>query len=240
MFRNETQAIHRRFTKASKKQPLAHARDKPSASSLVPGPAKLSSLVPSMSQLTHLSLSLPRAEQAACHFMANFVLVPRHGSTHGFLEYVVPLLKVQNVSEHFKLAFDACAVGSLWARYPDGASLQEQALGNYTKALQSTYRAICDPDTAGSDATLATVLLLGLFENITAKHVGTLAWGSHIEGALELVRRRGRKQLRSKLGLLLFVAVRTQMVRMISAPSPSPCVHLIHMPSSRMTLSSQM
>ena len=39
------------------------------------------------------------------------------------------------------------------------------------------------------------------------------AWGSHIEGAIQMVKSRGRKQLRTKNGLLLFIAVRTQMVR---------------------------
>lgn len=39
------------------------------------------------------------------------------------------------------------------------------------------------------------------------------AWGSHIEGAIQLVKARGKKQLRTKTGLLLFIAVRTMMVR---------------------------
>lgn len=38
------------------------------------------------------------------------------------------------------------------------------------------------------------------------------SWGSHIEGAISLVKQRGRKQLRTKTGLLLFIAVRTQMI----------------------------
>lgn len=42
--------------------------------------------------------------------------------------------------------------------------------------------------------------------------MGMFAWGSHIEGAVELVKSRGRKQLSTKSGLLLFIAVRTQMV----------------------------
>jgi len=43
--------------------------------------------------------------------------------------------------------------------------------------------------------------------------MGSYALGSHIEGAIQLVMSRGREQLRTKTGLLLFIAVRTQMVR---------------------------
>lgn len=49
-------------------------------------------------------------------------------------------------------------------------------------------------------------------QNITAKEMGVFSWGSHIEGAISLVKSRGREQLRSTTGLLLFIAVRTQMI----------------------------
>jgi len=42
--------------------------------------------------------------------------------------------------------------------------------------------------------------------------MGMFAWGSHIEGAIQMVRTRGRKQLQTQAGRSLFIAVRTQMV----------------------------
>jgi hypothetical protein len=39
-----------------------------------------------------------------------------------------------------------------------------------------------------------------------------MAWGSHVEGALQLVKARGRSQLKTKIGVQLFIAVRTQLV----------------------------
>lgn len=62
------------------------------------------------------------------------------------------------------------------------------------------------------DETLAAILLLGLFENISAKTLGMFAWSSHTEGAIELVKARGREQLQSKIGLDMFTSVRTQMI----------------------------
>lgn len=40
------------------------------------------------------------------------------------------------------------------------------------------------------------------------------AWGSHIDGAVMLVKLRGKKQLRTRVGIALFVAVRNLMVRL--------------------------
>lgn len=128
------------------------------------------------------------------------------------MEFVVPLLKSEQPAPHFKLAFDACAMASLGNRVGPGCNFEGKALGSYTKALSATFIALKDPVLSKEDSTLAAVLLLGLFENITAKQLGMLAWGSHIEGAIQLVKAREKKQIRTKTGLALFVATRTQMV----------------------------
>lgn len=167
------------------------------------------------------TLNMPLEEQASCHFVSNWVLIPRQGSTRGFMEYLLPLLKSEKQSEHFKSAFDACAFASLGNRVGPGSDFENIALAKYTKALACTSKALRDPEMSKQDTTLAAILLLGLFENISARQLGMLAWGSHIEGAIQLVRSRGRKQLRTKVGLLLFIAVRTQMVsRCILSQTP--------------------
>lgn len=139
------------------------------------------------------------------------------------MEYVVPLIKADRPAPHFRYAFEACALASLGNRVGPGNDFDKQALGQYTKALATTFAALKDPEAAKQDATLAAVLLLGLFENITARQLGLLAWGSHIEGAIQLVKARGRKQLRTKIGLMLFVAVRTQMVGHLSTSNLFSC-----------------
>lgn len=145
--------------------------------------------------------------------MSNYVLIPRQGSTRGFHEYLLPLLKSELSDSPLHHAFNACALASLGNR-PDASTsnLNSRALGHYTKALAATHISLKDPDMGKSDSTLASVLMLGLFENITARKMGMFAWGSHIEGAIQLVKARGRKQLRTKQGLHLFIAVRTQMI----------------------------
>ncbi|RDA82853.1 hypothetical protein CP532_0951 [Ophiocordyceps camponoti-leonardi (nom. inval.)] len=218
VFRNETQATKRRAKKANTKAlALKHGRDVDSSSSSAD-----SSLSPASSAGIQPPPRVAIEDQAACHFMSNFVLVPHQGSVRGFMEFLVPLMKVDRIPQHFRYAFDACALASLNNRVGTGNDFDKDALTSYTQALSATYAALRDPEVAKQDATLASVLLLGLFENISAKHVGMLAWGSHIEGAVQLAKARGRKQLRTKVGLAMFIAVRTQMIIHCLSTSKSP------------------
>lgn len=149
--------------------------------------------------------------QVTCHFLSNYVLIPRQGNGRGFLEYLIPLLRAEEVAPQFKAAFDACAMAS-FANTRGDKLLVERALRIHSKALGAINVALNNPDTIKQDSTLASILLLGLFENITTRSLGMLAWGPHIRAAIQLVRKRGRKQLRTKIGVALFIAVRTQMV----------------------------
>ncbi|KAM0205960.1 hypothetical protein ACHAPQ_001858 [Fusarium lateritium] len=208
VFRNETQATERRARKASKKA-SAQKQDKLGSQTN----SKVVALhKPTPDQSILSTLQLPVDQQATCHFLSNFVLLPSHDNTRGWMEFVVPLLKSEQSAPHFKLAFDACAMASLGNRVGPGCNFESKALGSYTKALSATFIALKDPVLSKEDSTLAAVLLLGLFENITAKQLGMLAWGSHIEGAIQLVKAREKKQIRTRTGLALFVATRTQMI----------------------------
>lgn len=151
---------------------------------------------------------------ASCHFLSNYVLIPRQSltPTRGWLEFVLPLLKQAPAVPHFKHAFAACAMASLNNRTGTGNHFESQALGHYTKALAATFAALKDPRMVRHDATLASILLLSLFESITSKSLGMFAWSSHIEGAIEL-KTRGPELLETKTGRDLFAAVRAQMVK---------------------------
>lgn len=158
------------------------------------------------------AMTIPTETRADCHFVANFILMPQQGSTRGFLDFLLPMLKVEGPDSHLQRAFNACAMALLNNCSGARNKYADKALNEYTHALNGTNMALRDPEAQKADTTLAAVLLLGLFENLTAKQLGMSAWGSHIEGAIQLVKQRGRKQLRTRTGLLLFIAVRTQMV----------------------------
>ncbi|KAI0893185.1 hypothetical protein F4806DRAFT_212459 [Annulohypoxylon nitens] len=225
VFRNETQATERRARRAgSKKGSMSSQKapmkaDEDPDSPLSPSDLRVSPFLAQglRSQLAGFivpSLNTPVEHQASCHFVAHFILVPPEGGeghTRGFMDFIVPLLKA-DTGGHLKRAFDACAMAFLDNRAGVEGRFAEKALREYTRALNGTNAALRDPRTQLADSTLAAVLLLGLFESITAKQIGMLNWGSHTEGAIQLVKARGKKQLKTKVGLTLFIAVRTQMI----------------------------
>ena len=51
-----------------------------------------------------------------------------------------------------------------------------------------------------------------LCQTVMNDRANALAWASHIDGATEIARMRGKKQLRTKIGQSLFMCVRTLMV----------------------------
>ncbi|KAI1411546.1 hypothetical protein F5Y13DRAFT_55669 [Hypoxylon sp. FL1857] len=229
VFRNETQATERRARKASRKGSAQKGDRRESASSSTPSSSGDSTISPVLSdsikspleQAIIPSLNVPIEHQASCHFVSNFILIPREGNTRGFMDFIIPLLK-QEPRGHLQHAFNACSIAFLNNRGGTGGRFADKALREYTKALNGTNNALRNPDTQLADSTLAAVLLLGLFESITAKQIGMSNWGSHTEGAIQLVKARGKKQLKTQIGLTLFVAVRTQMIihSLTSATTP--------------------
>ncbi|KAI1463546.1 uncharacterized protein F4812DRAFT_243289 [Daldinia caldariorum] len=226
ILRNETQATERRARKASKKAPVPRTDKSPSAGS-GEGTMMMSLLFTNNNSSNNNTakqpipaahhhavirpLNVSVEHQASCHFISHFILTPRDGSGRALMDYMLPLLK-DSPQAHLQHAFNACAMAFFNNRGGVCSRFSDQALHEYTRALNGTNTALRNPETQLADTTLAAVLLLGLFESITAKQIGMMNWGSHTEGAIQLVKARGKKQLKTKIGLALFIAVRTQMI----------------------------
>lgn len=172
IFRNETKATERRAQKASKKGCAASSSGNNNTTN-----ANTSSSVgdetlpvvkavgPPARESISPGLSIPTEQLASCHFLSNFILVPREGSTRGFMGFLLPLMKSEGQNSHLQHAFNACALANLGNRVKSNdEDLPDKALSEYTKALAATHSALTDPDTYKSDASIATVLLLGLYE----------------------------------------------------------------------------
>lgn len=81
------------------------------------------------------------------------------------MDYLLPLMKDEKSNGHLQHAFNACSLAHLGNRVKsNGEDIPNRALSEYTKALSSTHRALKDPEASKTDATLAAVLLLGLYE----------------------------------------------------------------------------
>ena len=159
-------------------------------------------------------LTIPVEEQASCFFVQNFVQPAQDPASTGWFDFLLPLIKTGTPDSPLGVAFSAVAMATL-ANRPSvrGRGLMPQAIGFYAKALKQINLALQNPAQQKQDSTVASILLLGFFETITSEKSNVLAWGSHIDGAVQLIKMRGKKQLRTKTGHALFVSVRTQMVR---------------------------
>lgn len=152
-------------------------------------------------------------QQAPCYFMSNFVITPQSGQMRGSFDYILPLIKTEPPTSALSLSFQAVAMASL-ANRPNarGSPLMHSAIDQYAKALKVVNLALQNPVQQKTDQTLASILLLGFFETITQEKASITAWGSHVDGAVQIVKMRGKKQLRTKVGVALFQSVRGQMV----------------------------
>ncbi len=196
------------------------------------------------------ALAIPLAHRASCHFASNFILVPLGTTPHGFMEYLVPLMEAEPPGSALRFAFNACAFALLGNRArAEGMNLSQLSLKEHTLALAQTHKALSQPALASTDSTLAAVLLLCLYEvrptlpsprcpsirdlpslltrlfrlkNITAiKETRMLAWRSHIDGAVHIVKTRGREEMCStRMGTLLFTAVRHHLVSVARSACP--------------------
>ncbi|CAD6455397.1 43c764f5-66bf-4e82-bdf5-7b8cae458007 [Sclerotinia trifoliorum] len=164
-------------------------------------------------------------QQAPCYFMSNFVIIPQSGQMRGSFDWVLPLIKTEPSDSALSLSFQAVAMASL-ANRPSarGSKLMYSAIDQYAKALKVVNLALQNPVQQKTDQTLASILLLGFFETVTQEKTSITAWGSHIDGAVQIVKMRGKKQLRTKVGVALFQSVRGQMLINCLSSSKTPAL----------------
>jgi hypothetical protein len=90
--------------------------------------------------------------------------------------------------------------------YVGSGKLMNYARIHYTEALAQANAALASPDSAILDSSLMSVLLLGLYEAIAfSSHRSPENWTAHTLGAVQLIRLRGVKQLKTDLGKRLFL-----------------------------------
>lgn len=163
-------------------------------------------------------LSTPVDQQAVCFFLANYVLVPGAETltSRGHLDFLLPLLKSQPAASPLALTFTSVGLATMAVR-PQYRALMPMASSSYIKALKRINFALKDPNTAMDDTTLAAILLLAVFEQITSTGRDMKGWSSHVYGAVAIIKARDKKSFQTPMGRQLFVAVRELMVNPICA-----------------------
>lgn len=144
------------------------------------------------------------------HFLFNYVYVSQQqsSSTPGSFDFVLPLLHAAPNSP-FKDALTAAALALFNNRVVHSKEIDVQMTYFYSQALKGICSALGESLQLKDDSTLASVLMLGLVENISGRHS---SWQWHIYGAAKLIVLRGPEQLHTKIGLDLFLAAQVRMV----------------------------
>lgn len=155
------------------------------------------------------TLTLPIEQIATSHFFSTYV-------PHGHFHYLPQLYSDMDPTSSLFPVVHAVAIANL-SREMRAPELQVEAQSHYACALAATNRALACPNMAVQDSTLASVLLLSLFETMTQQYRQMpSSWCSHVEGATALLKMRGVEQFRSKLGSQLYIQVSSN-IRISSA-----------------------
>jgi hypothetical protein len=167
MFRDQSKEV------ACKAQGIKH-KVKPKGSASVgdtgPGccqvpPKSIDSDISAASDSLHTwwrTLQVPAEQQAVCFFFSNYVLEPSNQSRSVY-DYLPGFYN--NESERSSMSCAVAALGLAGLSYRRSEPcLLDAAKSMYSSALHLTNEALRNPATAQADATLISVLLLGLYE----------------------------------------------------------------------------
>ncbi len=89
----------------------------------------------------------------------------------------------------------------------------EYARSMYAQALGLLNDQLRDPQRSKTDASLIAVSMLGYYENLVCDGRESIqSWKAHIKGATQLLRLRGKEQLKTPVGRILFREIRAQVM----------------------------
>ena len=161
-----------------------------------------------------ISRTIPQSqeEHALCFFFTEYVLTSRHPeASQGYLGYLEKFYANVTGDSPLNAATSAIALAAFSAT-PGRRELRLQARRQYGTAVSRLKSALSDPIQAKSDVTLISVLLFGLFESLTCNIQSLANWGKHNDGAVALVKARGKKNFENPVSQALFRVTRDQTV----------------------------
>lgn len=149
------------------------------------------------------SLTLSVEEQALSFFASNNLLQPAIAG-RGNYQWLFQMLSWPEIDPTLRSSAYAVSLATL-ATANKSEALKQKAQEHYTNALVSTNRALRDPKRLYGDGTLASVILLGAYENFMFENHTLDAWVHHLKGAGTLFALRGEAQFSSDVVRQVFV-----------------------------------
>jgi Fungal specific transcription factor domain len=145
------------------------------------------------------SMDHPIHEIAFVHFLNSY-------AAESHFNYLLELHGSTRLATPLMASTYATALANL-SRERQDASIMRAARIFYSQALQATNAAL-QSNEAKEDSTLASVLVLSLFETIALDgQLSTKSWDTHTEGAYSLLQLRGLDSLKTPIGQRLYIHV---------------------------------
>lgn len=150
-------------------------------------------------------------ERGVSYFFSNFV-APPSGPSHGHFHHLTTISLADGLDDTLKTSLAATGLAGL-ANTSKSASLLDHARREYAAALRQINAALLSPTEAIKDSTLISIIVVAIFEStVGARQLSIKAWTEHINGAATLVQLRGSAQLRTRVGLGLFIQASSHML----------------------------
>ncbi|KAF5002773.1 hypothetical protein FGRMN_171 [Fusarium graminum] len=163
------------------------------------GEKRTQEATPVEKRITHLAQHVPPPLEATV--VGYFFSVFARSGTFAYLPEYATFL---NNDEGIMQALCASSLGSMALQY-NNDKLFHVARHYYAASLLRVNRDLSQPDTAVLDSSLIRVLLLSAFEALCFHDGGdSHNWVTHIRGSSDLLLMRGKRQLDSPFGRLLF------------------------------------
>lgn len=138
---------------------------------------------------------------------------------YGFWKTIEAQAMQPGTTSTLDLAIRACGIAAL-PRNQSIATLKVFARGLYAEAVRLLNRDLSDATRRSTDETLIAVVALGYYETIAGE--GLQYWTTHITSASRLLQLRGREQLGSPRGRMIFRETASQILSACLCTSTEP------------------
>ncbi|KAE9366494.1 hypothetical protein N431DRAFT_548373 [Stipitochalara longipes BDJ] len=160
----------------------------------------------SRNSISQRSIGATVVEQAKALFFDRYV----YGNSRTY-DYIQSLTSTTGEKCCLSEAIDAASL-AYCSTQNYSAQIMISARDKYALALRLVSIALQSHDQAVQDSTLASVLLLDLFEKLTRTYRSSESWTKHMHGAVELAKLRGDSQFHYPLGLRLFLQLNSTIL----------------------------
>lgn len=162
-------------------------------------------------QLALRCLSAPMDYQGSGFFFHHYVTEDLTSPT-SYANYLPALYNHESAYSALSDIISAIGMAGISNMQTDSKTMA-WARRKQSDVLRSLNTSLQNPKTAKLDATLMTVMLLGLFELVTCASPQSLkAWTSHINGATAIAKVRGQNQVQTHIGRNIFTNLRSQVL----------------------------